>query len=151
MKKQTMRKQIEIRLPQLGEGLREARIVELLCAAGATLWRGAPIYLMETDKSMVELESPVDGELVEWRVAPGDVVAINSVVAIACSDADGVELDAHAERLIPPRTRAYADQLGIAATLLDSIPTASNKLMPKDIDAILEYFRTGGHATRTVC
>ena len=65
----------EIRVPQLGEGLREARIVELLCAPGAPLRRGDRLYVIETDKTTVELEAPFDGTLLEWRVAVGDVVA----------------------------------------------------------------------------
>ena len=53
----------EIRVPQLGEGLREARIVQLLCAPGAPLRRGDRLYVIETDKTTVELEAPFDGTL----------------------------------------------------------------------------------------
>ena len=52
---------VEIKVPQLGEGLREARIVQLLCAPGAPLHRGDPLYVIETDKTTVELEAPFDG------------------------------------------------------------------------------------------
>lgn len=139
---------MEIRLPQLGEGLREARIVQLLCAEGTRLARGTPIYLIETDKSMVELESPLDGRLLEWRVGPGDVVGINSIVAIAAPDAVAAEPEVKPQRLIPPRTRAYAEQMGIPAALLDSIPAASNKVLPADIDAFIKGSTAGAAADR---
>ena len=37
----------EIKVPQLGEGLREARIVELLCVPGTPLRRGDRLYVIE--------------------------------------------------------------------------------------------------------
>ena len=39
------------------------------------------------------------------------------------------------ERIIPPRTRAYARELGISDDLLAAIPSVTAKLMPADIDA----------------
>jgi pyruvate dehydrogenase E2 component (dihydrolipoamide acetyltransferase) len=132
-----MSTQVEIRLPQLGEGLREARIVELLCVAGDFLTRGDRIYIIETDKSTVELESPLDGKLIEWRVVPGDVVPIDSTVAIASSDSSSASANVVPERFVPPRTRVYARERGVDAELLESIPAASNKLLPQDIDAYL--------------
>jgi pyruvate dehydrogenase E2 component (dihydrolipoamide acetyltransferase) len=123
---------VEIRVPQLGEGMREARIVAILCAAGSAVARGTPIYVVETDKSTVELESPAAGTLVEWRVAEDDVVPIDTPVALLATD----EATAPPARaLVPPRTREYARRRGIGDAVLASIPARSGKLMPDDIDA----------------
>lgn len=128
----------EIRVPQLGEGLREARVVELLREPGSTLRRGDPLYVIETDKTTVELEVPFDGMLVEWRVAAGDVVAIDSTIAmITPAPSESGVASTPTERLIPPRTRHYAQERGIDAALLASITSTSNKLLPQDIDAYL--------------
>jgi pyruvate dehydrogenase E2 component (dihydrolipoamide acetyltransferase) len=130
---------VEIRVPQLGEGMREARIVAILCAAGSTVARGTPIYVVETDKSTVELESPAAGTLVEWRVTEDDVVPIDTPVALLATD-DAIAQPARPA--IPPRTRDYARRRGIGDAVLQSIPARSGKLMPDDIDA---YTRgTGG-------
>jgi pyruvate dehydrogenase E2 component (dihydrolipoamide acetyltransferase) len=131
---------IEIRVPQLGEGMREARIVAILCAAGSTVARGTPIYVVETDKSTVELESPAAGTLVEWRVTEDDVVPIDTAVALLATDEAIVP---PARSAIPPRTREYARRRGIADAVLQSIPARSGKLMPDDIDA---YTREPGRA-----
>ncbi|MFI4925400.1 MAG: biotin/lipoyl-containing protein, partial [Vicinamibacteria bacterium] len=48
---------LELAVPQLGEGLREVRIVEILRRAGDAVARGEPMYVVETDKSTVELEA----------------------------------------------------------------------------------------------
>jgi pyruvate/2-oxoglutarate dehydrogenase complex dihydrolipoamide acyltransferase (E2) component len=127
----------EIRVPQLGEGLREARIVELLREPGAVVGRGDPLYVIETDKTTVELEAPCDGTLLEWTVAPDDVVAIDATVArIAMTHADAAArgVPSAGERLIPPRTRAYGRERGLDDHALSAIASMSNKLLPEDID-----------------
>lgn len=73
---------LQIRIPQLGEGLREVRIVELRRRVGDTVQRGDALYVIETDKSTVELESPDEGKIVEWKVAAGDIVPINAPVVV---------------------------------------------------------------------
>jgi pyruvate/2-oxoglutarate dehydrogenase complex dihydrolipoamide acyltransferase (E2) component len=128
----------EVRVPQLGEGLREARIVELLRAPGAPLRRGDGLYVIETDKTTVELEAPFDGTLLEWHVAVGDVVPIDATVAlVAAAGAMPVAPPAKGERIIPPRTRAHAQERGLDDHALAVIPSASNKLLPEDIDKYL--------------
>ncbi len=57
---------VEIHLPQIGEGLQEARLVAMLKKPGDTVKRDEPIYQMETDKAVMDVESPYDGTVVEW-------------------------------------------------------------------------------------
>ena len=59
---------ISVRIPQLGEGLQEALLVEFLKQPGDDVARDEPIYVMETDKAVTEVESPYAGKLVEWVV-----------------------------------------------------------------------------------
>lgn len=72
---------ISVRIPQLGEGLQEALLVELLKQPGDTIRRDEPIYVMETDKATTDVESPYAGTLIEWIVKPGTVLAIGSEIA----------------------------------------------------------------------
>ena len=72
---------ISVRIPQLGEGLQEALLVELLKQPGDTIRRDEPIYTMETDKATTDVESPYDGKLVEWLVEPGTVLSIGHEIA----------------------------------------------------------------------
>lgn len=129
----------ELAVPQLGEGLREVRIVEVLRRAGDAVKRGEPIYVVETDKSTVELEAPFDGTIERWTVSPGDVVPIGAVVARMASTGEVAPLVARAAApegvVIPPRTRAHARERGIDEAELARIPSTSGKLMPADVDA----------------
>jgi pyruvate dehydrogenase E2 component (dihydrolipoamide acetyltransferase) len=59
---------IDVRVPQMGEGLQEVRIVQLLRRAGDTIQRDDVLYSMETDKANVEVEAPEQGLLHEWLV-----------------------------------------------------------------------------------
>ena len=72
---------ISVRIPQLGEGLQEALLVDLLKQPGDTISRDEPIYTMETDKATTDVESPYDGKLIEWLVEPGTVLSIGHEIA----------------------------------------------------------------------
>src|SRR5689334_22865617 len=125
----------EILVPQLGEGLREVRVVELLRRTGDAIRRGDAIYVIETDKTTLELESPHDGRLMSWRVAPGDVVPVGAAVAVIGEDNSERRLEGKIEdvsRLIPPRTRTYAKSKGLSDETLKKIPSATEKLLPSD-------------------
>ncbi len=72
---------ISVRIPQLGEGLQEALLVEFLKQPGDMVKRDEPIYVMETDKATTDVESPYMGKLVEWTVETGTVLAIGTEIA----------------------------------------------------------------------
>ena len=55
---------VEFVLPDVGEGLEEGEIVSWLVAAGDTVARDQPLVEVQTDKALVELPSPVAGQVV---------------------------------------------------------------------------------------
>ena len=73
---------MEFRLPDLGEGLEEAEVVEWLVADGAVVARDQPIVAVSTDKAVVELPSPVAGRVSERRGAAGERIRVGDVVAV---------------------------------------------------------------------
>ena len=72
---------VSIRIPQMGEGLQEALLVQFLKQPGDTVRRDEAIYVMETDKATTDVESPYAGRLVEWLVKEGTVLPIGTQVA----------------------------------------------------------------------
>lgn len=68
------------RLPDLGEGLYEAEIVDVCVAAGDSVQEGDTILLVETDKATVEVPSPYTGVVAEIHVEPDDVVQVGDVL-----------------------------------------------------------------------
>ena len=57
---------VSVTIPQIGEGLQEARLVAVLKQPGDFVKRDEPIYQMETDKAVMDVESPHEGTLLEW-------------------------------------------------------------------------------------
>lgn len=54
---------VEILLPKIGFSMTEGEINEWLVADGATVTEGQPIYTLESDKAMQEVEAPASGVL----------------------------------------------------------------------------------------
>ena len=155
---------VSVRIPQIGEGLQEARLVAVLKQPGDAVKRDEPIYQMETDKAVMDVESPYEGTLTEWLAEVDTILPIGGEVA-RMEVADGVaevggghghapaphepvaaasapaaaSSDAGGSRNanIPPRTRAYAKEKGLSDADLANVPAAGGKLMPSDIDAFL--------------
>lgn len=68
----------EFRLPDLGEGLPEAEIVQWLVAEGDTVTLNQPIVEVETAKAIVELPSPFAGTVRQLHAETGAVVEVGS-------------------------------------------------------------------------
>jgi len=68
-------------LPDLGEGLAEAEIVEWHVAEGDRVVADQPLVSVETDKAVVEVPSPWSGTVTAIRAQPGEVVAIGAPLA----------------------------------------------------------------------
>ena len=65
-------------LPDLGEGLQEAEIVEWFATEGDRVLADQPLLSVETDKAIVEVPSPWTGIVLKRRAAVGDVLAIGA-------------------------------------------------------------------------
>lgn len=63
-------------LPDVGEGLAEARIERFLVAEGDAVTNLQPLVEVETDKAMVELTSPWTGTVSSLLVQPGEWVEV---------------------------------------------------------------------------
>ncbi|KAA9129613.1 2-oxo acid dehydrogenase subunit E2 [Marinihelvus fidelis] len=61
-------------LPDLGEGLPDAEIVEWLVAEGDEVKTDQPMVNMETAKAVVEVPSPFTGKIAKLHGAAGDVI-----------------------------------------------------------------------------
>ncbi|MFC8683350.1 dihydrolipoamide acetyltransferase family protein [Microbacterium ureisolvens] len=70
----------DFRLPDLGEGLPEAELVQWLVGVGDTVALNQTIAEVETAKAVVELPSPHAGTVTALHAEPGDVVAVGSVL-----------------------------------------------------------------------
>lgn len=70
----------EFRLPDPGEGIHEAEILDIYVSAGDTVQEGDIVLHIETDKAAVELPSPFTGVVEEIKVKKGDIVQVGDVL-----------------------------------------------------------------------
>ena len=104
------------RLPDLGEGLPDATIVEWLVKPGDTIALDAPLISMETAKAIVEVPSPYSGKLVKVYGNDGDVIATGAPLA-------DFEIDANA----PQRAEGHSTgHHAAAATAAAPAPTPAS-------------------------
>ncbi len=127
---------ISVRIPQLGEGLQEALLVEFLKKPGERIRRDEPLYVMETDKATTDVESPYEGTLVEWTVETGTVLEIGAEIG-RMEVAEGVrEMPAghgpETTHQAPPMTAASAGRTAVEVVGKSTVApadTAGNGVM----------------------
>lgn len=74
--------EISFPLPDLGEGLIEATVLEWLVAAGDHVERNQPLVEVETAKSALELPSPQTGKVVRIHGGPGDKINVGEPLVV---------------------------------------------------------------------
>jgi pyruvate dehydrogenase E2 component (dihydrolipoamide acetyltransferase) len=72
----------EVKLPQMGQSVEEASIVQWLKAEGDKVERGEPIVSIQTDKAEIECESPAAGIVRKILLEPDVTVPVMTVIAL---------------------------------------------------------------------
>lgn len=84
---------IEFNLPDVGEGLTEAEIVEWRVKVGDSVKVNDVLVEIETAKSLVELPSPFEGTIAKLLAGEGETVEVgNAILAIETADSPGPDV-----------------------------------------------------------
>jgi len=78
----------EFKLPDIGEGIAEAEIVQWHVKIGDEVREDQQLADMMTDKATVEMESPVAGKVLELAGEVGDQIPIGSVLVVIETEAE---------------------------------------------------------------
>ena len=95
----------DVILPALGMAQETGKVVQWLKGEGEQVTKGQPLVEVETDKAIVELESPADGVLFAVTAKAGDDVPVGRVIAKiqAMSESTGAkEKLEHSNKQIDP-------------------------------------------------
>ena len=71
----------DITLPELGEGIEEATVINIFVSSGDSIKKEQSVIEIETDKAALELPSPFDGTISDILVSDGDVIKIGDLIA----------------------------------------------------------------------
>src|SRR4051812_9835710 len=83
-----------IKLPDVGEGVTEAELVEWHVKVGDKVRSDKMLGAVMTDKATVEIPSPVDGEVTWLAGQPGEKIAVGAPLARIATDANAAEAPA---------------------------------------------------------
>lgn len=72
---------VDVILPQIGFSVTEGTVVEWLVADGGTVEQGAPLFSLESDKAVNEVEAPASGVLRILKEA-GGLYPVGEVIAV---------------------------------------------------------------------
>ncbi|MEX0342882.1 MAG: 2-oxoglutarate dehydrogenase complex dihydrolipoyllysine-residue succinyltransferase [Erythrobacter sp.] len=125
----------EVKVPTLGESVTEASVGELLKNVGDAVAADEPIISLETDKVAVEAPSPVAGVIKEFKVAVGDTVEVDAVIAVIEEGAAPAAKGEEAGRASEQRDEGNAERAEAPAAASD----ASQTLSPAVRRAVLEH------------
>src|SRR3954464_5097440 len=73
---------MDLRLPELGEGITDATVVNVPVKPGKAVKAGDTVIEVETDKASMPIPAGTDGTVSEVRVKPGDKVKVGTVIAV---------------------------------------------------------------------
>lgn len=71
----------EIILPKIGFSMNEGTVAEWMAADGAEVKEGEPLYSLESEKSVQEIESPASGKLKIIKQA-GEVYEVGTILGV---------------------------------------------------------------------
>jgi 2-oxoisovalerate dehydrogenase E2 component (dihydrolipoyl transacylase) len=81
-------------LPDLGEGLEEAQIVQWLVREGETVALNQPLCQVETAKALVDIPSPYAGRVERLHGAPGETVQVGQPLITIATTAEAATASA---------------------------------------------------------
>ncbi len=79
---------VPIRMPTVGDGMQEGRVVSWPVAPGTRVEKGATVVVIEADKSEVEVEAPSPGVFRHAYVHVGDTVRCGTLLAVLTASGD---------------------------------------------------------------
>jgi pyruvate dehydrogenase E2 component (dihydrolipoamide acetyltransferase) len=130
---------IEVILPKLSTTMDEGTIVRWLKKEGERVQAGEFLYELETDKAVVEIESPAGGLLSRILLPAGSTAPLGEVVALIVTPEEEAVATRQPEKRVKasPFARRLAQEQGIdLAALQGSGP--GGRIVEKDVRAAIE-------------
>jgi pyruvate dehydrogenase E2 component (dihydrolipoamide acetyltransferase) len=110
----------KVMMPKLEMAQETGKLIEWLKEEGERVEKGDPLFVIETDKVTIEIESPASGVLSGVRAHPGDEVPISTIIAYLLEP--GEELPEEASEVVSgfdrqasasPNALRLAESLGL--------------------------------------
>jgi len=141
----------ELFLPDIGEGLSEAEVVQWLVAEGDVVTANQPLVEVETDKAVVEIPSVKAGTILHLGAPAGSLIHVGDLLAVIGADGESWEAPVTASIHIenPPTPSRSLAATRAAPGRPKAVPLVRKLARDEgvDIDALVGT-GTGGQITR---
>lgn len=138
-----------IKLPDVGEGVAEAELVEWHVKVGDLVREDALLAAVMTDKATVEIPSPVEGEILWLGAAIGDTVAVGSPIVrlkVAGEGNAAAGAEAKAAPATGPTTQEGEERSSLPSAPSSSVEPKSSRPVATESSSPLR----GGDATSVI-
>lgn len=140
---------IDFRLPDVGEGIAESSITTWYVDVGDNVAEDQVVVSVETDKSIVELPSPVAGRVAELRYAEGDSVEVGETIVVFETTAAESTGQEPTEPEPPSTTEVFSVQGSASAEeTVDAEPFSSSGGTERAAEEALEANAPGSRSPR---
>ncbi len=138
----------EFRFPDVGEGIREGKLIEWTVSEGEQVDEDQTVAEVETDKAVVDVPSPKKGSIGELKAEEGDIIKVGEVIlTLESPEEEEKTVKEEPEKVqekqqepesadikAMPRTRKYAEEKGVDLSKINS----DGVIKKKDVDMFLE-------------
>ena len=126
----------EFKLPDVGEGLHEAELLEWDVSVGDIVADGDAVAQVSTDKVNVELTAPCGGVVAELSWSPGDVIQVGEIL-MCIDDGKGEQSATVAENAAAAETQATPAAAQAQRKKVKAGPTVRRYAAQKEVDLTL--------------
>jgi pyruvate dehydrogenase E2 component (dihydrolipoamide acetyltransferase) len=130
----------EFKLPDLGEGIQEAELLEWNVAVGDDVQAFQPLCQVESAKAAVELTAPVAGRIGSLNAQPGDTLRVGDLLVSIDTEADSEWFGIVGRA--PDVAAPAAPAVGAAAPAVRAAPFV--RKLARDLNVPLEQIKGSG-------
>jgi len=128
-----------VTMPKLGFDMAEGTLIRWVIGEGESVKKGAILAEIETDKATVEVESTYEGILARHLVPEGEVVPVNTPIAVIAAPGEQVEAElpkvAAKEEVAPVPQVAPAPASASPASPVSVTPSVVEGQLPSGVKA----------------
>lgn len=90
----------EVIMPKVDMVMETGTFVEWLKREGESVSKGDPLFVIDTDKAAIEMESPGDGILAGVRAKPSDVIPVTEVIAYILAPGEALPMKSIPQQVV---------------------------------------------------
>ncbi len=124
----------EILVPEVSDGVTEGTIISINVSVGDKVEADQTLLEMETDKAVVAIPSPFEGQITEIKVAEGDTVAIGAVIMLGT--AGGAAETPAPESAAAPEAVAEPETAPAPSAAVEAAPAPTPEPVPATPTAV---------------